>query len=200
MGFEFGEATQITRKWIQPMRVFVGGKPTEVHLTELDRVIEEINELSTDGFEISLVEDSLASNFYVFFGSHKAYQWMYPLLTDLIENNVGLFSLDWDNNHNLHSGHMYVDTERVDVTAQLHIIREELTQSIGLGRDSYKYSLSIFQQRWSTVMEYTALDRDLIRVLYHPKMTTGYNETNVSRVLKEIFEKLEIEMRNGSVI
>ena len=81
---------------------------------------------------------------------------------------------------------MYVDIARTNLTEQKHLLREELTQSLGLARDSQKYSESIFQSAWTTTMEYALIDRDLIRLLYHPDMSIGLNETQVEVVLKEI--------------
>ena len=40
---------------------------------------------------------------------------------------------------------MYVDIFRANEQGQLHLLREELTQSLGLGQDSEKYLNSIFQ-------------------------------------------------------
>ncbi len=188
LGFEFGNSSRITRKWIQPMRIFVGGEPTQNHLTELDQIISEINGLATDGFEMMLVEDTLQSNYYIFIGSYREYQRRFPSLTDLIESNWGLFSIWWNDDQNLFRGHMYVDTERPNGEAQLHLLREELTQSVGLARDSGRYPDSIFQQEWTTVTEYEEIDRDLIKVLYHPKMRSGLSSTSVLPVLREIFD------------
>lgn len=189
LGFEFGDASRITRKWTQPMRIFVGGEPTQAHLTELNNIITELNGLATDDFEMMVVDDTLQSNYYIFIGPYRDYQRMFPNLSELISSNWGLFSIWWDGNQNLNRGHMYVDTERPDNQAQLHLLREELTQSLGLARDSGRYPDSIFQQEWTTVTRYMEIDRDLVKVLYHPRMTSGYNTTTVLPVLRQIFEE-----------
>lgn len=189
LGFEFGNASRITRKWAGPMRIFIGGEATQAHLTELDHIISEINSLAEDGFEMMIVDDTLQSNYYLFIGHHRDYQRMFPSLSDLILSNWGLFSLWWDSSNNLNRGIMYVDTERPNDREQLHLLREELTQSIGLARDSGRYPDSIFQQEWTTVTSYAEIDRDLIRLLYHPSMTTGLNTTTVVPVIREIFDE-----------
>lgn len=189
LGFEFGNASRITRKWTQPMRIFVGGEPTQAHLTELNNIINELNGLATDDFEMMVVDDTLQSNYYLFIGPYRDYQSMFPDLSDLILDNWGLFSIWWDGNQNLNRGQMYIDTERPDERAQLHLLREELTQSLGLAKDSGRYPDSIFQQEWTTVTRYMEIDRDLIKVLYHPRMASGYNTTTVLPVLRQIFEE-----------
>ncbi len=69
---------------------------------------------------------------------------------------------------------------------QKHLLREEFTQSLGLARDSQLYMESIFQSNWTTTIKYAPIDRDLIRLLYHPKMSVGLNEFEVDNALREI--------------
>lgn len=82
---------------------------------------------------------------------------------------------------------MYVDIFRANETEQKHLLREELTQSLGLGKDSPWYSDSIFQQTFSTkTTEYAEIDKELIRLLYHPDMAIGLNKVQVDVVLTDI--------------
>jgi hypothetical protein len=57
---------------------------------------------------------------------------------------------------------------------------------MGLAKDSSLYPESIFQSAWTTTTSYAPIDKDLIRLLYHPKMSTGLNETQVDEILREI--------------
>jgi len=54
-----------------------------------------------------------------------------------------------------------------------YLIREELTQSLGLMKDSYDYPRSIFFQRFTATTEFTDLDRNLISILYREDITHG---------------------------
>ncbi|MEO9484103.1 MAG: DUF2927 domain-containing protein [Ekhidna sp.] len=187
LGFEFGNATRVTRRWKNDMNVFVGGSPTPELLTELDVIISEINELSTTDFQIELVSDTLQSNYYIYFGSGDSYAEIFPSLSNLISSNFGLFSVFWNGSNQLFTGYMYVDIFRANETEQKHLLREELTQSLGLARDSHLYSESIFQQSFSTkVTEYAQIDKDLIRLLYHPQMGIGFNESQTDGILRRI--------------
>src|SRR5690349_4200468 len=63
LGFEYSNAPKMIRKWTKPMRIFVGGqKNNAVLLAELKKTIQEVNQLSTDGFYMELTQDSLQSN------------------------------------------------------------------------------------------------------------------------------------------
>ena len=186
LGFEFGNASAITRKWRSPMRAFVGGQANDTLHDELATIVGEINALATDGFSVEVVGDSLRSNFYVFLGTGERYGALYPSQSALVEDNWGLFSVFWNGQNEINRGHMYVDTERSNLDAQKHLLREEFTQSLGLARDASVYPLSIFLSDWSTTTEYADVDRDLIRLLYHPKMRIGLGEQQVGVLLEEI--------------
>jgi hypothetical protein len=63
---------------------------------------------------------------------------------------------------------MYIDTYRNgDETSHKHLLREELTQSLGLFNDSWEYPESIFYQGWTTTTEFAPIDRELIDMLYN---------------------------------
>jgi hypothetical protein len=81
---------------------------------------------------------------------------------------------------------MYVDINRANLAEQKHLLREELTQSLGLARDSQEYPESIFQSAWTNTTNYALIDSDLIRLLYHPDMSIGLTKAQVDVVLKEI--------------
>ena len=133
-----------------------------------------------------MVTDSVQSNFYIFFGSGDEYGEIFPSLSNLIDSNWGLFSIFWNGANEITTGYMSVDTERANSAAQKHLLREELTQSLGLARDSFLYQESIFQQDWTTTNEYAEIDKELIRLLYHPDMSVGLNSSQVDEVLTDI--------------
>lgn len=188
LGFEFGNASEITRKWNSEMKIFVGGTPSSELINELENIRTELNGLVSDGFKMSIVNDSLQSNYYIYFGSGISYAELFPNLSDLINSNWGLFSVYWNGQSQLTSGRMYVDIARANLTEQKHLLREELTQSLGLAKDSPKYQESIFQSAWTTTTEYAAIDKELIRLLYHPQMNSGLNDNQVDFILREILK------------
>ncbi len=84
---------------------------------------------------------------------------------------------------------MYVDNGRASDVMQLHLLREGLTQSVGLARDSPRYPASIFQSELSQVTAYASIDKELIRLLYHPDMVVGVDSLGSEAILRAIFRK-----------
>lgn len=194
LGFEIGNAPKVTRKWNTDMKLFVGGKPDQTLRSELDRVIAEINTLAAaDGFNITLVTDTLQSNAYVFFGTQADFVEMFPGASEDAANNFGLFYVKFNDSDHIYNTVIFIDLVRVtEVDVRKHLLREELTQSLGLARDSYQYPASIFQQSWTKVTEYAPIDRDLIRLLYNPSMATGLDKEHVEPVLNQLTIELAI--------
>lgn len=186
LGFEFGSASPITRKWSSKMRVFVSGDVTDEMQNELQKIIDELNELVTDGFSIELVDKQTSSNYHVFIGPSTAYANLYPEASNAIASNWGLFYVWWDANSNLNRGHMYVDNMRANSIEQRHLLREEFTQSLGLAKDATTYSNSIFQSAWTTTTSYSQIDEDIIALLYHPRITSGLSQSQVTPILIDI--------------
>ena len=108
LGFEFGGASMITRKWNEDIRISVTGDMPDYLLEELDEIISELNDLMTDGVSISLAEANEPSNFLIFFGSGAAYAAINPGASTFVRNNSGLFFVNWDAQQNLISADMYV--------------------------------------------------------------------------------------------
>lgn len=191
LGFEYGISTNITRKWLTPMKIFVGGdKDNAVLLQDLTSTITEINSLVTDGFSIEITTDSAASNCYIFFGSKEEFIDMFPDASSTMGNNLALFNVWWDADV-LNRARIFVDVTTTTATQQKSLILEEVTQSLGFGRDSPKYPESIFFETefdGGFATEYADRDRDLIRLLYHPQMSIGLSASAVDVVLRTILK------------
>lgn len=149
-------------KWNKNMKIFVQGEKSSVLMAELYKIVTELNDI-INPINIEVVENSKDANMFVYFGSANGFVNLHPdINSSRLENNFGYFSV------NSQEGKMYVDIYRTtDVDAQKHLLREELTQSLGLFNDSYKYPESIFYQGWTTTTEYAAIDRELIDMLYN---------------------------------
>jgi hypothetical protein len=191
LGGEFDNEPPVTRKWLREMKLFIGGTPDQVLRSELDDVIGEINALAHDGFQITLTTDSASSNAYIFFGAPDVFVDRYPPAQGYIANNWGLFFSFPDNSTSeLYRAVIFVDMVRNgDKKAQRHILREELTQSLGLGRDAEQYDDSIFQQAWTMVTEYAPIDRELIWLLYDPAVTPGLDSATVTPLLRQLLKE-----------
>ncbi len=196
LGFELGSSPKVTRKWNTDVKIFVGGVPSDEMRDELSRIIGELNALTgEDDLSISVTQDTLQANAYVFFGSGEDFGKRVAWAASHVAANLGLFYINYDDQNHITSAFVYVDIFRAtDSTVRKHLLREELTQSFGLARDSEKFPESIFQSSWTLTTDYANIDRDLIRILYNPEMTTGLNEAQVDPVLRQLVVSLDVRI------
>ena len=188
LGFENGNASEITRKWRSPMRIFVEGDVSPELINRVEETIAEINGLASDGFSVELVGDSISSNCYLFFGTASEFSAIFPDTEGQIGTNFAIFNVWWNDNI-INRARIFIDTHRPNLAQQESLIVEEITQSLGLGKDSPRYPTSIFYETPSNggfASGYSTIDKEVIRLLYHPDMTIGLNEMEVEELLETI--------------
>jgi len=159
---EFGGRRETAYKWNEDLKIYIDGEKPEYLVQELKNIVSELNSI-INPIELKIVSSKSEANYFVYFGSQEGFKSKYDLLyPSRLENNYGYFEVYYN------SGNMYVDLYRAtDKDAQKHLLREELTQSLGLLNDSYDYPESIFYQGWTTTTEYAPIDIELIDMLYN---------------------------------
>lgn len=178
-GFEFGNASRIIRKWGESVRLRVNGSPSQSDLDALDGVVAEINALTATHDIVLVDEDPLVE-------MHFAPTSSFPdILPGWVPGNVGYFSLWWGSAQTFTRGVILISTD-IEASVRPHLIREELTQSLGLANDSHRYANSIFYQEWSTVTEYAPVDRAVIEILYRPEITVGMAPAEAARTARRL--------------
>jgi hypothetical protein len=152
-------------RWKSDMRIFVKGEKPDYLMDELNSIVSELNEI-IDPIDIVLVDNEDESNYQILFGSEQEYNNFKPGSKEHTPNNWGLFIIN--SGKEIRRGTMYVDIYRCEsIEGQKHLLREELTQSLGLTNDTFDYPESIFYQKWSETTEYAPIDRVLIDMLYN---------------------------------
>jgi len=160
-----GEVLSNPIKWTSDIRIYVKGEKKQYLILELSKIISELNDL-IEYINISIVSDSTQSNMPIFFGSMEEYNIIFPY-SRKYSNQLGLGSL-WTNNNEIYFAKIFVDTKNhLSISEEKHVLREELTQCLGLPNDSWKYPNSIFYQGWTSITEYSDIDKLLIKKLYH---------------------------------
>lgn len=191
---EYGRGTQTTKKWVRDMRIYCDGMWPKALRKELDVIIQELNALTRKDF-IQVVPKKGDANYIVFIGSPKLYvSRIEPGAKKYVDANFGLFWINWNGKREITSGSMYVDPKRANTLQwQKHLLREELTQSLGLMNDSNRYKDSIFFGGVSYVTQYSKLDRTLIRLLYDPAVKPNMSAATVKRVIqaRQLLKKIK---------
>jgi hypothetical protein len=152
-------------QWTSDVKIFVKGDKRDYLMDELNRIVSELNEI-IDPIDIVIVDNEDESNYQILFGSEHDYNNFKPGSKEHTPHNWGLFIIN--SGKEIKRGTMYVDIYRCEsIEGQKHLLREELTQSLGLTNDAFDYPESIFYQKWTETTEYAPIDRKLIDMLYN---------------------------------
>ena len=164
-GNEFNSGNTSLKKWNQDVKIYVFGDKRDYLMSELKDIVSELNGLIST-INITIVSNESDANLIVLFGSAQEYNEFESNSVGYTDQNQGLFIVY--GREELTHATMYVDVERTSTNdGQKHLLREELTQSLGLCNDSYDYPESIFYQGWTETTEYTEIDKELIQMLYN---------------------------------
>ncbi|AEE48159.1 DUF2927 domain-containing protein [Haliscomenobacter hydrossis] len=186
-GTEFGGASPVIRKWATEVKIFMADSSHQELNQELNLVINELNDL-IETISIRRVNTRAESNLVLYCGNADTFVRDYePATQNVIKNNFGLFWVYWNNQQELIRGNVFVDTQRTQgVSCLRHLLREELTQSLGIMQDSGQFTDSIFQQRWTCTTTYAAVDTMVIKLLYHPLVKPGMSKQQVTAIIKKL--------------
>jgi len=174
LGAEFGDSVPVIKKWNSDIRIKINGEPTEADMKTINDIVADLNEL-INGIKVKLVEKS--ENVNITFTPESDFNSIDP---NYIPTNYGFFWALWhDDNYVIYNANIMVSSADITQAERSHLIREELTQSLGLMNDSNLYEDSIFYQEWTDVTNYSAIDKTIIELLYLKKITAGMNKEQV---------------------
>ena len=166
-GAEEGATELRIRKWRRDIRFAVLGSPTDADLAIIDRVIAELNGLVAP-LEVSRVTEG--PNALILFLAKPNRYIPDPAAVRYTDGKVSVFTAP---NGEILAATVFIPAHRLEGGRRAHVIREEMTQGLGLLRDSWWFPDSIFYEGVRAVTEFAAIDRYLIRTLYRPEILPG---------------------------
>lgn len=178
-GGEYSSSELALHKWGGDIRIKVHGTPTANDLHTLSQVVEDLNDLVT-GLAIQIEETN--ANVDLYFVPESEFL---SIESKYVSTNYGFFRVWWDREGSIYKARILISSKGITQKQRSHLVREELTQILGLLNDSWRYPNSIFYQGWTSVNEYTALDRSVISWLYLPELTSRMSPSQTRRALQE---------------
>lgn len=163
-GAEYGSSAPVLHRWANDVRIKIHGSPTNADINALSQVVDELNQL-VSGITLSVTDGESEIEMYFAPESH-----FYTIEPQYIPVNLGFFRVWWNSQGTIYRARILITSEGITQQERAHLIREELTQSLGLFKDSWKYPESIFYQGWTATNEYAPVDRAAISLLYSPQL------------------------------
>ena len=197
LGAEHGKSHNLNlRKWNKPLRIYVehqiGDQP--LHDQLLDAHISQLVKITT--FDISRVKNKSEANVYYYFTKQS-------ILPSLVQNELDqsvveylhgaicLANVKTDKGNNIISAHIFIPVDQARMHGKLvACIVEELTQSLGLIRDSDLVFPSIFNDKTRNAL-LTGLDEILLRLLAEDTVKAGMSREELEPILHSILMKYQ---------
>jgi Protein of unknown function (DUF2927)/Bacterial SH3 domain len=186
MGSEYGDATPNIRKWETDLRIqIMTPNATAQDKAVVEQVIAELNQLleqsaGATGRPVTLTLVNSNPNVEMYFVPAESFT---QYNSNAQEGQIGSAWMQVNNNV-ISGAEILIASNYLTDVERAHVIREELTQSLGIMKDSWLYEDSIFYQGWTRTNEYTALDREVIRMLYDPQLEIGMSQQQVASRLR----------------
>lgn len=178
-GSEYGNKTNVIHKWGKSeIKISIIGNPVEEYIEKLNEIANELTDLTGISFEI--VDKS--SDIKIYFINHSDFK-TYIDNKNIAENSWGYVYIWWDGGNEIYKGNIYIATDKGTIESQSHVIREELTQSLGLVNDSWEYCSSVFYQE-GRVQDYSNIDKAIIQLLYESDIKSGMTKSQIQKLFK----------------
>ena len=178
LGAEFGDIVPVIKKWEDNVRIKINGIPTEEDVLAVKTVMNDLNKL-VETVDIKIVERN--ENVTITFSPESEFSDIDP---NYVPTNYGFFWALWhDDNYVIYNASILIASALITQPERSHLIREELTQSLGLMNDSEKYENSIFYQKWTDVNGFSDIDKAVISLLYKKGIKAGMSKDQIFKLL-----------------
>lgn len=175
LGREYGSGDAVVTMWDKTdvtVRIHGGDKKS---LACLDTVLEDFNALTaTTDLTVTTGEPDIELHF----APVSKFRSIEP---EYVDGNDGFFYFYWSDEYALTRATVLIRSTGIADRDRCHLIREEMTQVMGLAKDTDKYPESVFHSEWGpNPITYSALDREIIRLLYSGAVHPGDNRKAVT--------------------
>ncbi len=179
-GSEYNSSTDRLVRWDSPIRIYVGGNPTQQDMNTLRSFIMELNLRVPELPNITLVNREADSNVQYFFVPLRQ---MGNYVSNYTEGNWGYVSYRYQN-YRIYTARIAIAADATNQRQRNHLIMEEFVGGLGMGNDHYLYSDSIIYQPWTEVQAPSEVDWLMLNMVYSPHVQPGMSYTQVYNALQ----------------
>jgi hypothetical protein len=179
LGAEYG-TSEFVKRWSGTIEYQIKGSPTLKDRIITRSIMRELRELTGNRIRFKKVrEDPEMVIWFVPVHDMSTYE------PEYVEGNWGFFYIWWNSSKEIYRANVLIASDEPNQKQRNHLIREEVTQSLGLINDSRKYEESIFHQEWTETQKFAAIDEKLIAMLYSDAIKPGMTRNEALEALLE---------------
>ena len=175
MGSEFG-GDGLIHKWNDNVTIQIHGFPSNCDLEYLYQTMGEINRIQ-DEINLTIVDEE--GDIDLYFTTYNSFE---LVESNYVSGNDGFFWCYWNASGAINDANIFIRYDLPDLSKN-HLLKEELTQSLGLMSDADGIWDSIFYSHWTSTTDYAEIDKVLISMLYRDDIHSNMNSTGVREIL-----------------
>mgnify|MGYP000627734607 CR=1 FL=1 len=165
---EHGNNESVIKKWTQDPVIRILGDVSSEDLDTINGIIADLNAILPSSVQIRTTtgDDYNAAIMITPKDTFNDYSPIY------VEGANGFVCVWKNHNSEITSAQILIASE-LSGDKRKHVIREELTQSLGILNDSWTHADSIFYQGRSLTTEYAQIDKSILSILYSDTIEAG---------------------------
>lgn len=164
------EETDMLRRWESPLKVHISGNTTLEDIAGLEEFLVQLNEKVTGLPGAGLADSQNEANVTITLAPLDE---LPELVEGYVPGNWGFFYFWYNGAHVINAANIVIASDVTSQAERDHLIREELVGAIGLPNDLEDEPDSILFQAWTTTRELSALDWDLLNLVYDGRLSSG---------------------------
>lgn len=197
LGTEHGKSPNLNlRKWNKPVRIYVEHQIGDraLHNQLLNAHIKQLRQITN--FDITRVERKSDANLFYYFTKQSELQALVQRdlgdsVVEYLHGAICLASVKANKKNYITSAHIFIPVDQARMHGKLvACIVEELTQALGLIRDSDLVFPSIFNDKTRNAL-LTGLDEILLRLLSENEVKAGMSQAQLQPVLSRLLVKYD---------
>ncbi len=196
LGSEYGNSPLIVQKWNKPIRIYVEHQvaDTKLHDELLNAHIRDLRSITK--LDIARVNSRAKANIRYYFTSQQKLPALVRATSGKstlkhLKGSICLATMRANSSGRIQSAVVYIPVDQARMHAKLvSCIVEELTQVLGLLRDSDAVFPSVFNDRSHNDL-LTGLDITLLKILYSSQIKSGMGRTKLKPLLRNIIANMQ---------
>ena len=166
---EYGDEHSSLLRWESPIFVYVGGNATREDLKQTDEFLMQLSFRVPLFPPIQRVEDEALANVTLYFVPKND---MAAYVSNYLPGNDGFVTYFYRDNV-IYAAEIAVSSDDTTQAERNGILREELVNGFGLGKDHYRYSDSVIYEPYNTAQTLSEVDWLMLNMVYSPYVWPG---------------------------
>jgi len=178
-----GGAAEVTRRWIEPIRIRLEGGPTAVDEAVLAATLAEMTIAAREGLAVRMAAEDEVANLTIHYVARAQAEEIEPAIERW---HIGYFRLWWRGDSSLARARIVLVSDEITGQTRDYIVRHEIMHAVGFMRHAPTDRGSIMYHSYSGTIRFSSLDVVVMEMLYRDDIPPGMPKAMALDLLRGI--------------